>query len=147
MSLSRTFHWQPADMAFNPSIPLGSVNLKHIRDENQHPIFLLSNSSSWRENCGYIWELTTTCNFYSLERYKHESLMESPAPPLAEDLLRFLHLNIQYQVITLLSSRTCTTIIYTSSAFYIIEDFITLKATAQTLNPLRCYSSTIKEAL
>lgn len=87
------------------------------------------------------------CNFYSPERYKHESLMESLSPPLAEDLLRFLHLNIQYQVITLICCRTCATIIYTSSAFYIIQDFNTFKATAQTLNPLHCYSSTIKEAL
>lgn len=54
---------------------------------------------------------------------------------LAEDVLRFLHLNIQYQVITVLSSRTCAIIIYSSSAFSVILDFFKPKAMVHTLTP------------
>lgn len=81
MGLSRTYPLEPADVVFNPFFPWGSVNQQHVRDENKHPTFLLSNSSSWREMCGYNWDLPIMCKFYSPERCKHESSVESLSSP------------------------------------------------------------------
>lgn len=68
-------------------------------------------------------------------------LVESlPPHPLAEEVLRFLQLNIKIKVITVLSSRTWATNTYYQVSFLNNLRFLQTKDMRHTLDPLHCYS-------
>ena len=70
-----------------------------------------------------------------------------PPHPLAEEVLRFLQLNIKKQVITVLSSGTWATITYYQFSFLFNLRFLQIRDMRHTLDPLHCYSLGVKEAL
>lgn len=67
-----------------------------------------------------------------------------PPHPLAEEVLRFLQLNIKIKVITVLSSRTWATITYYQVSFLNNLRFLQTKDMRHTLDPLHCCSLGIR---
>lgn len=131
----RTYPWEPPDMDIPLFLEDQLIKSTEIRDEKKHPTFLLSNSSSWREMCGYNWDLTTVCKFYSPEKCKHESWV-STLPPFPGRGWNKVSA-FKYPILSYNSAffQDLCILICSSSASSIILGFFKPKAMAHTLTP------------